>query len=104
MKFNSDSYLLLVMQNTIYWDGTYVFDNEGYFEIECDYCFSVKAHISTLVVIELHSCCGMAARFVISNENEVVSASDIIDEYHFDLKNATATICFQDYNTNIIQI
>ena len=91
MSINADS-LALVLENTAYWDGTYILDRVWGWEYECEFCFSIKAHVGDQVVVELYDCKGRAARFCLLNQNEASRATDIADPYRDDLRNATATM------------
>ena len=94
MNIASDS-LLLVLENTVYWDGQYVLDRTWGWEYQCEFCFSIRAHVGDLVVVELYDCMETrVARFFLLNENEASAATEIADAYRYDLRNATATISF----------
>lgn len=103
---SNDNCLMVMLENTVYWDGTYIFDNrlEWY---NCDFCFFVKVQINDLIVIELGDCQGKGARFFFSYENEITSAREIDDEYLSVLKNATVKISlsgyFSSYNTDMFK-
>jgi len=87
---------LLTLQNTVYWDGTYVMHRtEQSWAYQCDFCFSVTAQkLGDVVAIDLCDCAGLVARFSCFNESDPSSPSEIADAYRQDLANATATISF----------
>jgi hypothetical protein len=90
----NDKAIVVILSNTVYWDGTYILNKVCDWQYECEFCFSIKAYLSNPTLIELNNCSGTVARFYFSNLDEVSSASDIHVDYICEMDKATAKIEF----------
>lgn len=85
----------LNLEGTVYWDGYYVLEATSGWEFECDLCFSIKAHIDNMIVIQLRDCSKEGkVRFYFSPGDEIPCRIEIADDYRFELQNATARITY----------
>lgn len=86
---NDSAVILIEVKNTFYWDGYYCLGNFGWgWQYQSDYCFAIKAVTVDPLIIELHGCSGVAARFRVLRVDEDTKPEFLSEDFREDLQDA----------------